>query len=428
MLGESEMLGMTLSPLMLLGCAMAGYALMMWTNPVRASFRDGLRALRRYPALWMIPGVFGFCAALFQLAQRIYYACVLPPAERPVFVWVREAWRDKELWLTGSDQSLWWLPRADLVFALRQSVLPAFEMLAGTFNCLVATFPVSAIAAFLLLLNRGGHHGVLIRALQRRFGVFGYGVHLTIVVCALAAIVKPLLYVVPQIPGLPPQAIVLWAQWSQVVAWLSFLFEYLAGIFVQTWLILLAFIWVRGLTFTHEHLVDFAIRRFSSVVKWAGVVLVMSTVLIDLPLMLRNFAPFAGWFPEPETFSHYLAIARAVMALVALGAATMQITLVFHSETLRAAWREHRHFLREYWWSLAWFLIVAALHCFALQGINRAIVIGVGEGTALWVAWFLIFPWLTGVVAAWLLASWVCVYKRCSTPAQTARTQTMFKF
>jgi hypothetical protein len=413
---------------MLVVCAAAGYALMMWTNPVRVSFRDGLRALRRYQGLWAIPGVFGFCAALFQLAQRIYFACVLPPAERPVFVWVREAWRDKDLWLTGSDQSLWWLPRADLLFALRRSVLPALESLAGTFNCLVATFPVSALAAILLLLNRGGHHGVLIRALQRRFGVFGYAVHLGIVVCALAAIGKPLLYVVPQIPGLPPQAIVLWTQWSQVVAWLSFLFEYLVGVFVQTYLILLAFIWVRGLTFTHEHLVDFAIRRFSSVVKWAGVILVLSTVLIDLPLMLRNFAPFAGWFPEPEVFSLYLADARRVMALVALGAATMQITLVFHSETLRHAWREHRDFLREHWWPLAWFLIVAALHCFALQGINRAIVAGVGEGTALWVAWFLVFPWLAGVVAAWLLASWVCVYKRCSTPAQTARTQTMFQF
>src|SRR4030095_14609901 len=149
--GESEMLGVILSPLMLVVCAAAGYALMMWTNPARARFRDGLRALRRYRALWLIPGVFGFCAALFQLAQRIYFACVLPPAERPVFVWVREAWRDKDLWLTGSDQSLWWLPRADLLFALRRSVLPSLETLAGTFNCLVATFPVSDLPAILYL-------------------------------------------------------------------------------------------------------------------------------------------------------------------------------------------------------------------------------------------------------------------------------------
>jgi hypothetical protein len=417
-----------LSPLALLGCALVGYVLMMWTNPARASFRDGLRALRRYPALWTIPGAFGFCAALFQLAQRIYFACVLPPAERPVFVWVREAWRDKEFWLTGSDQSLWWLPHTDLLFALRRSVLPALETLAGTFNCLVATFPISALAAILLLLNRGGHHGVLIRALQRRFGVFGYAVHLGIVVCALAAIVKPLLYVLPQIPELPPEAIVLWSQWSQVVVWLSFLFEYLCGIFVQTYLILLAFIWVRGLTFTHEHLLDFAMRRFSSVMKWAGVILVLSTLFIDLPLMLRNFAPFAGWFPDPETFSHRLAIARGALALVTLAAATMQITLVFHSETLRAAWRNHRAFLREHWWPLGWFLVVAAVHCFALQAVNHAVGTGVGEGTAPWVAWFLIFPWFAAAVAAWLLASWVCVYKRCSTPAQTAGTQTMFKF
>ena len=53
----------------------------------------------------------------------------------------------------------------------------------------------------------------------------------------------------------------------------------------------------------------------------------------------------------------------------------MQITLIFHSESLRAALRDHRAFLREHWWPLAWFLIVAALHCFALHAINRAIVL-----------------------------------------------------
>ncbi len=417
-----------LTPPSLFGCALAGYALMMFSNPARASFLDGLRAVRRYGALWAIPGLFGFGAALFALAQRIYFAWVAPPSERPAFLWVRAAWRDKEFWLTGTDESVWWLPRADFLFALRQSVLPAFETVAGTFNCLVPTFPISALAAVLLLLNRGGHQGVLVRALQKHLGVLGYAVHLGIVVCALAALVKPLLYIAPQLFALSAESSGLWLQWSQVVVWLSFLFEYLFGVFLQIYLILLAFIWVRGLTFTRDHLVDFAIRRFSSVVKWAGVVLVLSTLFIDLPLILRNFAPFAGWFPGPEAFSRRLAIARGAMAAVALLFATMQITLVFHSESLRAACRDHRDFLVRNWWPLAWFLIVAAVHGFALNAGHRSIVRGVGEGTALWVAWSLLFPWLTALVAGWLLASWVCLYKRCATPAQSARVQTLFRF
>ena len=410
-----SILAITLSPPALLGCALAGYALMMLTHPARASFRDGLRALHRYRGLWTIPGIFGFCAALFQLAQRIYFACVLPEDERPVFLWLRE-------------ESFWWLPREEFLRILRESRLPAFETIAGIFNCLVATFPVSAIAAILLLINRGGHQGVLIRALQKRLGIAGWAVHLAVLVCALAAIAKPLLYIAPQMLGPFSAATGIVLQWSRVIASLSFLFEYLCGLFVQTYLILLAYIWVRGLTFTHAHLVDFSIRRFSSVVKWAGVMLLLSVVFIEMPLILRGFAPFAGWFPEQDAFAHRLAIVRGALSVFALLAATMQITLIFHSESLAAALCDHRDFLREHWWPFAWFVIVAALHVFALHAIERAVAFGLGEGTAPWIAWSLLFPWIAGLVVAWMLASWVCVYKRCATPAQSAATQTMFRF
>jgi hypothetical protein len=409
--------------------ALGGYALMIFTNPARASFRDGLRALRRYPALWLIPGAFAFCASAFQLAERAYFAVVLPATERPSFLWMREAWRDPQFWLSGSEQSLWWLPRADLLQILRQSIPPALEMLAGIFNCLVATFPVSALAALLLLINRGGHHGVLIRALQKRMGILGWVVHLGIVVCAIAALAKPLLYLAaPTMAKLPASAVLLWLQWSQVAAWLAFLFEYLCGVFVQIYLILLAFIWVRGLNFTHGHLVDFAMRRFSSVMKWAAVIMLLSTLFIELPLVMRNFGPFAAWLPDPAVLSRRLAIARMALAILSLAAAAMQITLIFHGESLRAAWRDHFAFVRANWWTFGWFVVVAALHCYALHAAVHAVAFGVGEGTALWVLWSLIAPWLGGVVGAWLLASWVCVYKRCATPAQSVATQTLFRF
>ena len=428
MVFETSFVVLALSPLSLIGCALFGYALMMLSSPVRASLLDGFRALRRYPALWAIPGLFGFSAALFQLAKRIYFAWVLPAGERPAFLWLREAWRDSEYRFSGSPESFWWLPHDQLVAALRESRLPAFETLAGIFHCLVGTFPVSGLAAILLLINRGGHQGVLIRALQKRLGVAGWAVHLAILVCALAAVAKPLLYVLPQILGLASSATETLLQWSRVIASLSFLFEYLCSLFVQTYLMLLAFIWVRGLTFTHAHLVDFSLRRFSSVVKWAGVIMLFSVIFIEIPIILRSFAPFAGWFPEQEAFAHRLSIVRGLLAVFALAGATMQITLIFHSESLSSALRDHREFMRNHWWPFAWFIIVAALHCFALHALQRIIAGGLGEGTAPWVLWTMLFPWIAGLVLGWLLASWVCVYKRCATPAQSAVTQTKFRF
>ena len=414
MVSETSFVALALSPLSLSGCALIGYALMMWTNPARDALRDGIRALRRYPSLWTIPGLFGFCAALFQLAQRIYFAFVLPADEHPAFVWV--------------DESFWWLQREQLFAALRDSRLPAFETLAGIFNCLVATFPVSALAAILLLINRGGHQGVLIRALHQRLGIAGWAVHLGILVCALAAIAKPLLYIAPQLLRLSPKAVESFLQWSRVVVSLSFLFEYLCGLFVQVYLLSLAFMWVRGSTFEPGRLIEFALHRFSYVVKWASLIMLLSVLFIELPLILRSFAPFAGWFPEQEAFAHRLSIVRGLLGVFALVAATMQITLTFHSQSLSASLRDHRAFLRNHWWPFAWFVIVAALHCFSLHALQRIVAAGLGEGTAPWVLWTMLFPWIAGVVLGWLLASWVCVYKRCATPAQSAATQTMFRF
>jgi hypothetical protein len=71
------------------------------------------------------------------------------------------------------------------------------------------------------------------------------------------------------------------------------------------------------------------------------------------------------------------------------------------------------------WWPFGWFLVIALLHFFFWAALRESILRGVGEGTALWVAWRLISPWIAGIVGAWLLASWVCVYKRYVRPASS---------
>lgn len=408
--------------------ALAGYALMMATNPAREGLRDGARALRRYRGLWLVPGVFGFAAVLFQLAQRAFLFWVLPASDRPVFLWVRAAWRDREFWLTGSEESLWWLPRVDVLESLRHSLGPALDSLAGIFNSLTATFPLSAVAALLLVLNRGGHHAMLLRALRKRFGHGAWAIHAGIMLCAAAAMAKPFLYVAPLLFRFSPAMAEAWFQWAPVVAWLSFLFEYLFGVFLQTCLILLAYAWLRGTGVSRERLAEFAIRRFSLVVKWAGVILVLSSLCIDGPLILKNFAPFAAWFPEEALFGRYLAIARAVLAVAILLGASVQITLVFHSESLAAAWRDHVRFVRGHWWTLLWFLAVAGVHCYALAAAGALVGRGLGEGTAPWVLWSLMLPWLAALVLGWLLASWVCIYKHRDTPHLSAATQRLFDF
>src|SRR5262245_3399864 len=67
--------------------ALAGYAIMMRTNPVRESLRDGWLVVRRYPTMWVILGLFGFAHAAFGLGTRAYLAAILPKEEGPVFVW-----------------------------------------------------------------------------------------------------------------------------------------------------------------------------------------------------------------------------------------------------------------------------------------------------------------------------------------------------
>ncbi len=401
---------------LLLCGVLGGWLLILLTNPARTGLRDGWRALRRYPSLWLTLGLLGFCYELFNLGVRVYFHFALPPSQRPEFVWVREAWRDPDLRLGGSPESIWWLPHADLLGCLRAAVLPALENLAGLFNNAVPTFPVAAVAALLLLANWDGHHVVLFHALRKRFGAWGWIVHFGIVLCALAALAKPLLYAAPPLLQLSDDAFGAWFQWSPVVEWLSFLFEYLFGVFVQLYLILLAYVWVRGLNFTHQHLVDFSLRRGSFVLKWAAIVMLLSSLFVNLPLLLKNFAPFAAHLPQDAVaIDRYQNRAHLGLALFLLLTATLQITLTFHSESWRKALRDHARFLVGSMGPFVWFLIIAALHLFALHALNLVIAGGVGEGTALWVAWKLVFPWLAGLVTGWLLAGWVCVFHQCET-------------
>ncbi|MGB8167396.1 MAG: hypothetical protein WCF18_07880 [Chthoniobacteraceae bacterium] len=407
--------GISKAPLpWLLAGAVIGYLLLMFTNPVSSALRDGWRAVRRYPALWLAFGAFGFANTLFQFVIRIYSYFVLPAGDRPVFMWLRAAWRDPQFWFTGSPESFWYVPPHGLRDAARDAVLPAVESVAGIFNNLVSTFPLASVAAVLLLMNWDGHQMVLQRALRQRFKLWGWFAYAGILLGALAVIAKVLLYAAPPILQLEGSSALLWFQWSPVVVWIAFLFEYFFGVCIQIYLILLAYCWVRGITFDHPRLLDFAIRRFAFVLKWAAVVVTVSSLFLDLPLILKNFTPFQAWFMvDDATLDFRVWVARSVLAGFLLIFPTMQITLTFHNESIIKALHDHRQFLRRHWWRFGWFLIVAGVHFYLFVALNLVCGRALGDGTAPGIVWAFVAPWLNGVVGAWLLASWVCVFRNC---------------
>ena len=388
---------------LLIAAALAGYASLLTGSPVRASLRDGFRCLRRYPAVWAIPGAFGICYALFRLGLRLLEMRILPEGERPIFQWSRA----------------WFFPHTMQLETAKASILPAFESAAGIFNNVITTFPLSAIAALLLLVNWQGHHVVLNRALRKRYNHWGWWLYGGISVCAVAAILKPIvLYLsLPQLARVIPGAALL--PLSFIIDWLSFIFEYLFGVCIQVYLILLVYAWVRGVSFTTSHLLDFAIRRFSSVMKWTALVMLISTLVIHLPLIFSTIAPFSNWITPIVAFRFVEHVARPLLAIFLLCFATPQITLTFHSESFREAVSDHLRFLRKNGSTMAWFIIVAFVSFYGFHFVNSALVRGLGEGTTAGVLWQLAAPFLETFLAGWLLASWVCIYKR----ADTGRSQ-----
>jgi hypothetical protein len=144
------------------------------------------------------------------------------------------------------------------------------------------------------------------------------------------------------------------------------------------------------------------------------VVLVISTITIDLPRILSIIPPFADrYLNYPEVMNYITRVARPGLAAFLILFATVQITLTFHSEHLRSALRDHSRFLARWIWRLGWFFLVAFIHFYLLHVANSAVVRGFEEGTAAVIAWGFVYPVLGAWIAGWLLASWVCLFKAC---------------
>jgi hypothetical protein len=365
-----------------------GYAILMCFNPVRGALGDGFRCIRRYKRIWIIFALLGFGYFLFQFVT---------------FTPIRN-WADLDL---NQIISLprWYWPR--FVEIWRETPLPALEGVAGIFDNATTTYPLSVVAAMFMLANWRGLHGALLRALWKRYRFWGHLTYLILLLSALASLLKPIVFWrLPEWSGLVSAAGLL--RISATVDATAFVFEYLLGVYIQVYLITVCLAWVKGVSFEEGELFRFAMRRFSYVLEWAGIVVAVSMLIVRLPLLLAYFTNIPGVLD-------YLPIARVLMSILIIAFCSVQISLTLHNETLIGAMRAHSRFIRRNAARLGWFLVICGIHFFGIMLCDAIVRSAIADRLGALFLWKLSFAVLRGVITGWLLASWVCLFRQCET-------------
>src|SRR4029450_9379289 len=287
-------------------------ACVMLFAPVRRALVDGLHCLRRYQRIWITFAVLGFGYFVFQFV---------------IFTPIRH-WADLELSQLNSLAQWAWPTLSEIWM---ETLLPALEGVAGIFDSATTTYPLSVIAAVLMVVNWRGLHGALVRALWKRYGFCGGLVYLILLLSALASLLKPIVFWrLPEWSGLVPAAELL--RISASVDAIAFIFEYLLGVYIQVYLITVCLAWIKGVRFEEGELFRFAMRRCGSVLEWGGIVVAFSTLIVRLPLVLAYFTNIPGVLD-------YLPIARVLMSALIIVFCSVQISLTLHNETVVEAMR-----------------------------------------------------------------------------------------
>jgi hypothetical protein len=156
-------------------------------------------------------------------------------------------------------------------------------------------------------------------------------------------------------------------------------------------------------------------RRFSYVLEWAGLVVILSTLIVRAPLLLAYFRDVPGVLD-------YLPLERLVMSGLIIAFCSVQISLVLHNESLGAAFRAHREFIQRNLSRFGWFLLIAALHFFFLTACDAIVRGAVADRVVAVIMWKIIYVWVRGLITGWLLASWVCLFRQCETARANQET------
>ena len=365
-----------------------GYAIVMLFNPVREALRDGFRCIARFKRIWLTFVLLGFAYSVFQFAT---------------FSPIRNS-ADLDLNQVTSLPSWYW-PRLAEVW--RETPLPALEGVAGIFDNATTTYPLSVVAAVLMVVNWRGLHGALLRALRKRYPFWSNFIYLILLLGALASLFKPIVFWrLPEWGGVVPAAGLL--QISATVDTVAFIFEYLFGVYIQVYLIAVCLAWVKGVSFEEGELCRFAMRRFSYVLKWAGIVVLVSTLIVRMPLLLAYFMNI------PHVLD-YLPLERVLMSGLIIAFCSVQISLALHNESLGAAIRAHWQFIGANGHRFGWFLLICAMHFFFIMACDAIARAAITDRLVALFLWKCIFVFLRGLITGWLLASWVCFFRQCET-------------
>jgi hypothetical protein len=354
---------------------------------LRESFRYGWRCLEKYPDLWRIPILFTLSYTIFNI-----FAYNVVPKRMGIHF---NPWKDPDPYAP-------WISKA-----FTETFWAAAENMSGVYNYLIVTFPLSAVIGLAYLINLSGIRSELQRAVFRRFPSLGYVIAPAIALTALAALLKPLFFLIlyPLVEQFSGWGVL---RTGNAVGVLAFLFEYLLATFLQVYLVLMAFAWVRGLSFERGHLLHFSLRRLGYVLKWIG--------LISLP----GFLVLAGSFFFLNTRSYITlnnlmqSIIIPIFTVFTLLMASVQITLTLHNESLHQAIADHFHFLRIHFQDIILFTIAGILLFWELKILLYAIQLNFGIYTITGLSTELIEAALRGLLGGWLLASWVCLYRHWS--------------
>ncbi|MBV8900523.1 MAG: hypothetical protein JOY92_10495 [Verrucomicrobia bacterium] len=381
------------APWVLIGAGLAGYLLLLITNPVFPFFLNGLRALQRYPRIWLWFGALSGLYFLFQCIQA-YELGLLQVSLDDVLYW--PAFQPEN----GKN-------------AAAKAWLPALDGVAGLFQQAVVTFPASALAAFLFLCNWRSARAMTLAVARKRLKRWSVPVYCGVLLCAVAALLKPLfavcVYVLNDFIG----AIQL-LQLGAVLDAFSFQFEALFGTLIEVYLVLLVYAWLRGLSASSDRVFALAVKRSVYAARWTGLLLLAGLLLVHLPLLATY-----GWIQGRTDFTRAVVqyidqIARPLLDVILILFCSVQLSLVFHNEALGRALGTHVAFVRAHWYRLLWFLLVAAMHFFFLEWLRNFFATGFPENSFPERFATLIALEAKAFLSAWFLASWVCFYRVCT--------------
>lgn len=341
----------------------------------------------------------GLIPTCFTLAHVVFFCGVdvflrLQQGDGLGFLWTFPLLMELKDWISPLGNREFWLLSG--------------EDVAGLFSNGFGTFPLSAIAAGALVFNWQTHRTVLNRSLSARHGKMGTCAFFLLMPCSVAAICKPLIYfALPtlQLTEAPPEVVF---HCTIAIDALSLVFEYLLGITLQLWIILRCDLWIRGTNLREESTLDFVLRRLSAILRWAIVLVLITFVLVQLPLIAANL----GLVPSELVFNWVENWARPLITLLMLGSCSVQAALAFHADRLRPALRHHAAWFKKNWVLACFFIVAALAHLaalnLALDGIKRSM----GDALSFTNVAFLLVNGIKAFCFVWLLCSWVCFFRR----------------